>query len=122
MRKQSTKWGSGGKRQDRQNSSSKIINESHLPFVLVDDKDATFAHNDGKICDKGKQQPWIVAVYFSLEWQMYCKYFNNIHFEGPAVRYRLWSLQRKMYAKYVNNQKREVPKVNDKIDKIAVVK
>ena len=30
--KQSTTWGSGGKQQDKQNSSGKIINELHLPL------------------------------------------------------------------------------------------
>ena len=60
-----------------------------------------------KICDKRKRKPWIVAVYRSLERQMYCKYLNNIQCEGPAVRCRFWSLQRKMYAKYLNNQQRE---------------
>ena len=38
-----------------------------------------------KHCDKRKQQPWIVAVYWSLERQMYCKYVNNQQREGPAV-------------------------------------
>ena len=30
--KQSTMWGSRGKQKDKQNSISKIINESHLPL------------------------------------------------------------------------------------------
>ena len=59
-----------------------------------------------KVCDNVKQQPCIVAVYRSLEQQVYCKYLNNIQCEGPAVRCRFWSLQRKMYAKYVKNQQR----------------
>ena len=66
-------------------------------------------------------QPCIVAVYRSLEQQMYCKYLNNIQCEGPAVRCRFWSLQRKMYAKYVKNQQREGRAVNENINKIAVV-
>ena len=47
------------------------------------------------LCDKIKQQPWIAAVY--------------------------WSLQRQMYEKYDNNQQREGPEVHEAINKIAVV-
>ena len=43
----------------------------------------------GKICDKIKQQLWMVAVYWSLERQMYCKYLNNGQRGGPAVHCRL---------------------------------
>ena len=53
---------------------------------------------------------------------MYCKYLNNIQYEVPAVRGRLWLLQRNIYAKYVKNQQHEGPAVNDKIIKTAVVK
>ena len=63
--------------------------------MLVDDKEATFACIVDRIYDKIKQQPWIVAVYQSLE--------------------------RQMYAKYVNNQQREVTAVNYSINKIAVL-
>ena len=63
--------------------------------MLVDDKEATFAHIVDKICDETKQRPWIVVVYRSLEQQM--------------------------YSKYVNNQQREVPAVHDAINKISVV-
>ena len=77
--------------------------------MLVDDKDTTFAHIG-------------VADYRLLEQQMYCTYLNNIQCEGPAVRCRLQLLQHKMYEKYVNNQQHEGMTVNDKINKIAVVK
>ena len=72
--------------------------------------------------DKRKQQPWIVAVYWSLERQFFCKYLNNIQCDGPAVRCRFWLLQCKIYIKYVNNQQREGRAVNDKTNKTAVVK
>ena len=85
--------------------------------MLVDEKDTTFARIFGRICDKRKGQPQIVAVYWLLERQIYCKYLNNIQCEGPAVRCSLWSLQRKMYAKYVNTQQREGLAVNDKMKK-----
>ena len=75
-----------------------------------------------KICDKRKQQPWIVAFYWSLERQMFCKVLNNIQCDGPALRCNFWSLQCKMYAKYVNNQQRKGRAVNNDINKIAVVK
>ena len=75
-----------------------------------------------KICDKIKRQPLIVVVYRLLKRQMYCKYLNNIQYEGPAVRCRLRLLQRKMYAKYVKNQQRECLSVCDAVNKIAVVK
>ena len=42
-----------------------------------------------KICDNIKQQPCKVAVYWSLERQVYCKYLNNIQCDGPVVRCRL---------------------------------
>ena len=57
--------------------------------MLVDDEDAMFACIVGGVCDTIKQQPWIVAVYWLLERQMYCKYLNNRQREGPAVRVRL---------------------------------
>ena len=57
--------------------------------MLVDHEDAMFARIVGKIRDKRKQQPCIVAVYRSLERQVYCKYLNNIQCDGPAVRCRL---------------------------------
>ena len=66
-----------------------------------------------KNCDKRKQQPWIVAVYRSLERQMYCKYWNNIQCEGLAIRCGFWWLQQKMYVRYVNNQQCETQAVND---------
>ena len=53
--------------------------------MLVDDEDATFARNFGRICDEIKQQPWIVVVYQSLERQIYSKYVNNKQHESPAV-------------------------------------
>ena len=54
--------------------------------MLVDDEEKKFAPIVGTICDKIKQQSVIVAVYRSLERQMYCKYLNNRQLEGPAVR------------------------------------
>ena len=54
-----------------------------------------------KICNKRKWQPWIVAVYWSLERQMHCNCRKHIQCEGPEVRCWFWSLQRKMYAKYI---------------------
>ena len=56
--------------------------------MLVDDEDAMFECTVGKICDKIKQQPCIVAVYRSLKQQVYCKYLNSIQCDGPAVRCR----------------------------------
>ena len=53
--------------------------------MLVDDEDATFTRIVGRICEKIKQQPLIVVVYWSLERQMYCKYVNNQQLDGPAV-------------------------------------
>ena len=49
--------GKGGKWQDKQNRCSRILNLIALTYVLVDDKDATFARIVGKVCDKGKWQP-----------------------------------------------------------------
>ena len=43
-----------------------------------------------KKCGKRKQQPWIFAVYRSLERIYFCKYLNNIQCESPAVRCRFW--------------------------------
>ena len=57
--------------------------------MLVDHKDSMFARTVGKICDKIKQQPCIVEVYWSLEQQVYCKYLNNIECDGPEIRCRL---------------------------------
>ena len=37
-----------------------------LKFVLVDEKEAIFACIVDRICDKLKQKPWIVTVYWSL--------------------------------------------------------
>ena len=74
------------------------------------------------ICNKRKQQPWIVAVYRSLERQMYCNFWKHIQCECPAVRCRFWSFQHKIYAKYVNNKQREGMAVYNTINKIAVVK
>ena len=65
--------------------SSMIIKKIALTYVLVDDKDATFARIVGRICDEIKQQPWIVVVYWLLERQIYCKYVNNQQLESPAV-------------------------------------
>ena len=73
-----------------------LLSITALTFVLVDEEESMFACVVDIICDKLKQKPWIVAVY--------------------------WSLQRKIYAKYVNNQQCEGTAVNDKINKIAVVK
>ena len=53
--------------------------------MLVDDEEATFAYIVDRICDKLKQKPWKVAVYWSLERKMHEKYVNNQHCEGPAV-------------------------------------
>ena len=57
--------------------------------MLVDHEDAMFARIVWKICDNIKQQPCIVAIYRSLEQQVYCKYLNNIQYEGPEVLCRL---------------------------------
>ena len=38
-----------------------------LIYVLADHEEAMVAHIVWKICNKIKQQPWIVAVYWSLE-------------------------------------------------------
>ena len=89
-----------------------------LIFVLVDNENTMFARIVGNICDKRKQQPRIVAVYWLLERQIYWKYLNNIQCEGLAVWCRFRSLQRKMYAEYVKNQQHEKPAVNDKIKKL----
>ena len=56
--------------------------------MLVDHEDAIFARIVGKICDKIKQQPCKVSVYWSLEQQVYYKYLNNIKCDGPEVRCR----------------------------------
>ena len=85
--------------------------------MLVDYEDAMFASFVKKICDKYKQQPYIFALYRSLDQQVYCKHLNNIQCDGPAVRCRFWSLQRKMNASYVKNHQREGPEVYDKIKK-----
>ena len=53
--------------------------------MLVDDEEATFACIVDIICDKIKQQTWIVVVYRSLERQMYEKCVNNQQCEGPEV-------------------------------------
>ena len=53
--------------------------------------------------------------------QMFCKYLNNIQYEGPAIRCRFWLLIRKMNAKYINNQQREGRLVNGDINRITVV-
>ena len=57
-----------------------------LDFVSVDDKYTTFARIDGGVWDVTKEQPWIVAAYWSLEWQMSSGYVNSRQREGPAVR------------------------------------
>ena len=75
-----------------------------------------------KICNKIKQQPWIVAVYWSLERQIYFDYWKHIQCEGPAVRCKFWSLRCNLYAKYVKIQQREVMAVYDAINRIAAVK
>ena len=54
--------------------------------MLIDHEDAMFACIVGKICDKIKQQPCIVAAYRLLERQVYFKYLINIKCDGPAVR------------------------------------
>ena len=90
--------------------------------MLVDDEDSTFARIVWKICHKRKRQPWIVAVYRSLERQIYFNCWKEIQCEDQAVQCRFWSLQRKIYAKIRKNQQREVPAVLGAINKIAVVK
>ena len=90
--------------------------------MLFYHEDAMVARIVWKICNKRKRQSLIVAIYRSLERQMYCDCWKNIQCEDPSVRCRFWSLQRKMYAKYVNNQQREGLAVYDTINKIAVVK
>ena len=45
--------------------------------MSVDDEDTTFARIVGGVCNVIKKQPRIVAVYWSLERKMYCKYVNN---------------------------------------------
>ena len=90
--------------------------------MLVDHEDASVARIVWKICNKRKQQPWIVPVYRSSERQMYCNYWKHIQCEGTAVRCRFWSLQQKMYAKYVKNKLHECLAVYGVINKIAVVK
>ena len=58
-------------------------------FVSVDDEDKMFSRVVSRVCDVIKQQPLIVAVYRSLERQMYFKYVNNRQSEGPEKRCRL---------------------------------
>ena len=56
--------------------------------MLVDDEYATSARIVGEVCDVINEQPRIVAVYWSLERQMYCKYGKNRQREGSVVQCR----------------------------------
>ena len=74
--------------------------------MSVNDKDVTFAHIVEGICDVIKKQPWIVAVYRSLERQMYYKYVNNRQREGPEVQCRLIKIIAYIFGKVDNSRKK----------------
>ena len=125
IRWKSKTWGSGCILRDKQNSSSKILNESHLPLCWLMMKTQSLPVLLKNMCQNKTttvnsrglsvvrttnvllivQQYTMggssVAVYWSLERKMYCNCWKHIQCEVPAVRCRFWSLQRKIYAKYI---------------------